>query len=157
MFARSLILAITAASALTSTSALADTNNYAGYSCLTHEESMTRSGSKIQNTSTVSAYTVACPVVGDTSALSGLDSGTVWIVDQNFNDDVTCTVTVRNVSGGSVAFSSDSSSGTNAAVQALSIGSLPFVLLGHYTMYCTVPAEYSGQRSSIVSYSIEEN
>lgn len=156
MFTRSLILAIISASALTSTSALAD-NTYAGNNCLTHEEEMTRSGSKLQNISTVSAHTVACPVVRETSALSGLDTATVWVVDQNFTSDITCTVTSRSNSGGSVAFSSDSSSGTNAAVQALSIGSLSVAVLGHYTMYCTVPAEFSGQRSSIVSYLIDED
>jgi hypothetical protein len=156
MFNRSLILAIIAASALTSTSALAD-NTYAGNNCLTHEEDMTRSGSKLQNISTTTAHTVACPVVRDTSALLGLDSATIWVVDQNFTSDVTCTVTSRNNSGSSVAFSSDSSSGTNAAVQSLTIGSLAVAVLGHYTMYCTVPAEFSGQRSSIVSYLIDED
>lgn len=154
MYARSMILALTAASVLASTAAFADTKSYPGHACLTHNENVTRVGSKFQNTDTVSAN-VACPLVGDNTAV-GINSGTVWVVDQHFTDNVSCTLSVKNSDGSSVAFSSDSTSGTNPAAQALTFGSLVGVATGHYTLYCTLPAVYSGQSSAIVSYSFTE-
>jgi hypothetical protein len=155
MYIRSTILALAATSVLASTPAFADGKSYPGHVCLTHNEDVARVGSKFQNSGTAAA-TVACPVIRDNLNV-GFDAGTVWVVDQHFTENVSCTLAAKAFDGGSVAFTSDSTSGTNPAAQALNLGSLAAVTDGHYTMYCTVPPVFSGQSSSIVSYLMIED
>ena len=131
-------------------------DTYPAYSCMTKSDFMDRTGSKYENTDTVNSHTAACPVVRNNLA-AGLAAGsTVVVFDQNPNAgaDVSCTLSVKNPSGTLVASSTRSTVGSNPNSQTLSFAALAQVVDGHYTLYCTVPAEWSGARSSIVSYSI---
>jgi hypothetical protein len=131
-------------------------DTYPAYTCLTKSDFMDRIGSKYENSDPAASHTVACPVVRN-NMIAGLAAGSTAVVfDQNPNlgQDVSCTLSARNAAGSVIASSTRTTAGSNPASQTLSFGLLPLVLGGHYTLYCAVPGEWSGLRSSIVSYSI---
>jgi hypothetical protein len=141
--------------ALGSGAALAQ-DTYPAHACLTKSDFMSRIGSKYENSDPVSGQTVACPVVRNNLAAGLAVGSTVVVFDQNplVGAEVSCTLSAKNPDGTLAASSTRSTLGSNPLSQTLSFAALAQVVDGHYTLYCTVPAEWSGLRSSLVSYSI---
>ena len=99
---------------------------------------------------------VACPVVRTNLAVgAGVAAGSrAFVFDQNTTANVSCSLAAKGPDGFLFAFSTQATTGSSAAVKILTFGALASFADGHYQLYCSVPPEDAGARSSIASYLI---
>ncbi|MEM9489332.1 MAG: hypothetical protein AAGC55_09315 [Myxococcota bacterium] len=140
---------------LTASSALADNKTYSGSTCVANSDDIHHAQSKSENESTTNVRGVFCPVVRD-NMWTGLNPSKVQVIDQNFDNAVKCTLSSRDKDGSQYDYDTEQSSGTSPSVQELTFSALSSLINGHYTLYCTIPPVFSGERSAVVSYFISE-
>jgi hypothetical protein len=117
---------------------------------------------RIQNESTSSSATVACPVHYEDDANHGPTNFFVRVVDRNSSSDVSCTLRIFDEFSTTVLFQSTvRSSGNSTAVQDLDDGSGdgieldPFAGFAMMSMDCTLPLDPgSSHRSAVVNYQL---
>lgn len=139
---------------LGSSAALADTS-YPGYACLTKNESLSRIGSRYESSDLLFSLNVACPVVRTNLAVGVAVGSRAFVFDQHTTANVSCTLSAKGPDGFLFGFSTQATTGSSAAVKILTFGALGGFADGHYTLYCSVPPEDAGARSSIASYLIK--
>ena len=116
-------------------------------------------GGRIYNNSSSRTRTFECPGVKDSMGSNRINDATVYVIDQNFNSNVNCSLWTQSstTTGAWGFYTSRSSSGTNPTPQALTYPSQPIYTNHGYSVFrCAVPPRYSGQVSRIVSYRLDE-
>ena len=116
-------------------------------------------GGRIYNNSSTSARTFECPGVKDSMGSNQIHDATVYVIDQNYNSNVGCSLWTQNstTTGAWGFYTSRSSSGTNPTPQALSFPAQPiYSNHGYSVIRCTLPPRYSGQVSRLVCYRIDK-
>lgn len=106
---------------------------------------------RLSNTSSSSTLNVVCPVAADPTTTSS--AAAIFVVDQHYSSNISCTARYFNSGGSWGASSTVSSSGSSATYQSLT----PTEPAYAYTFtsrffYCSVPATYSGNASTIQLY-----
>ena len=145
-------------------SALADTNTYAGALCepLFAGQTFTRGITfGIGNPNSLATATYVCPLVRDNlPALIPVTSGAVVVVhDFTTTGAITCTVTSKAQTGGTLGAIARSTSSAGVGVQSLVFGALPTSSTGYLTLHCSLPrrAVAGGQGTSrVISYRATE-
>ena len=116
-------------------------------------------GGRANNSSSTSTLILDCPMSHDWS-YTNID-GAVYVIDQHFSSNISCTFVNIYGSTSSASFyggsSTVSSSGSNATPQALSFSAVSAGSLNTYNLrYCSLPATYSGYKSGVASYYVYE-
>ncbi|MCH9685004.1 MAG: hypothetical protein K0V04_26440 [Deltaproteobacteria bacterium] len=157
----SIVLATAAALTATPASA-ADSKIYAGEMCSPNKDDSTVSHfwGRLKNASATTTN-FECPVVRDQTGTK-INHGDAWVINQNYNQSLSCTLGLLlplsgGVSGASGFFSTRSTAVVSSAPQKLaSFGSLGHLLNGYAAMICSIPGVYNGQQSGLVSYHVNE-
>ena len=115
--------------------------------------------SAIFNPSTTKSLRVDLPVIHDVIAKT-IRQGWVRVVDKHYTQGVRaqlCAV-YKGCSTGfyGKCLANKYSSGTSECPKVLSFGAVGAGSTAHYYFSCTIPPVYSGQKSGIVSYFVEE-
>lgn len=136
--------------------ATTDSKTYPGAMCM--EQNLTSitldSSGRAMNTDSAT-MTWVCPIVREW--MSGyIYSATVYVLDQHYSDNVSCTLYSRTTGGSKTDYVSASSSGSSSAATSLSYSTVAASTNGYYHLLCTVPGTYSGNTSGVVSYLIKE-
>lgn len=145
-------------------SALADSNNYAGALCepLGFGQSFTRGITfGIGNPNANLPQTYVCPLVRDNlpAAFPFVSSAAVVVHDFTTTGLITCTVTSKNASGGTLGAAARSTTTAGVGVQTLVFNALPTSTTGYLTLHCVLPrrAVAGGQGTSrVISYRATE-
>jgi hypothetical protein len=97
-----------------------------------------------------------CPIVRDASS-SLSQTGTVWVTDRHYSEDVCCSSRSKNPGGNALRFTSDEcSSGVNANVALSFSGPVMAGTWEHRFYQCTVPGTYEGNASEVLTYRSQE-
>jgi hypothetical protein len=155
------LLAVTAL--LAAPAHAADGHIYPASSCApnTSYDDVTHYWGRLKN-NTASSINFECPVARD-NLLHQVNKGDVWVINQNYNQSLSCTLGMVEAHTGSTSsvslfFSTRSTGVVSSAPQKLaSFGALGHIGNGYLHMVCSVPGKYSGQESGVVSYLVEEN
>ena len=145
-------------------SAVADTNTYAGALCepLVAGQAFTRGITfGIGNPNTLAPATYVCPLVRDNlpTLLPVVSGASVVVHDFTTTGLITCTLTSKNASGGTLGALARSTTSAGVGVQTLVFGALPTSTTGYLTMHCSLPrrAVAGGQGTSrVISYRATE-
>ncbi len=151
-------LAIAGASSTSFAISVPPSSEYTAHFCQSHESTIEYSWSRLYNTSSTADVTFHCPIVNTYSGRIGWLEAKV--VDRHYDRDIRCTVKnlLTNEYLATGWWQTLSSSGSDANVQTLGFGSIGGTgTYHHFTMNCTVPRTYSGNRSSINGYRVFEN
>jgi hypothetical protein len=97
-----------------------------------------------------------CAVVKDTN--NSVSSAYAWVFDQNPNSgkDVKCRLWCQDGNGSGWVSPERSSSGSNSSAQLLSFGSVTCSSNRALEMSCWVPGTWSGNRSGVAMYKVNE-
>lgn len=131
---------------------------YTAHFCQSHDSTIEYSWSRVYNTASTKEVTFQCPLINTYSGRIGWLEAKV--VDQSYDRDVACTVKnlLTNEYLATGWWQTRSSSGSGSLVQTLSFGSIGGTgTYHHFTMNCTVPRVYAGNKSSINGYRVFEN
>lgn len=162
---RASVLAYLAFSTTVARAASEDPKIYAGAQCVaasgtasvatTYSSSGSRPGA-IYNRSTSSTLAVICPVVRDNTS-EDVKSAWVYVVDRS-SYAVECELCFQSPTGSTESCASDSSTGSSATPQALSIsGPGTPVSNGHLYFYCEIPPASGSNYSYLISYQVHED
>lgn len=102
---------------------------------------------------------VDCPVIHD-SINASINSGWVKVIDQNYTYNARCNLNSIYRNGGSWWgwwTPNQSSAGSSSSPQTLSFGGIGSNSISHYYYSCRIPPIYSGNRSYLISYKVDEN
>jgi hypothetical protein len=119
------------------------------------------SGSAIYNPSSSAWMYVDLPAIND--ANDDIAASNVRVVDRHYSSDVRCSINQAYWNNTADAMygwwgSNVSSSGSSGNSQTLNTGALGATGLTVHTYFsCRIPPAYSGNRSSIVSYYVNED
>lgn len=124
----------------------ADSKFYPGSACVPYGDSDTEisadSGASVENESTTGTYTVACPIVRDSTLNTNGPSGDVWVYvtrDSSTNNSLTCTIySTRPTDGATIG--SDSDTTTFNGNDRLELGLASSFAGGPYNLVCSLPA-----------------
>ena len=117
---------------------------FRGAACNTHSTTLARteSGGGFYNQSTSAMDVYCAPSTGTYfSALGGTDTMTLYVLDQHYSQNLSCTFYARTTATSS--YGSASSSGSSSSVSGLSMTAT--IPVGYYWQYayCAVPPYYS--------------
>lgn len=159
-----LTLALLGATTLAPTPAqAADSRIYPGVMCVPdsdHTEVGTHWG-RVKNDSATPMW-FDCGIVRD-NLNSSIAGGDVWVINQNYDESLSCTLGIflplsGGTHGSSGFFSTRSTNVVSSAPQKLaSFAALGHLADGYMMMSCTVPPKYNGKQSAVVSYRVTEN
>lgn len=114
----------------------------------------------VSNPSSTSWMYVDLPVINDDTT-SGIDISLVKVLDRHYSSDVRCSINTAywNSSAGSIYGywgPNKYSSGSSNVEQTLNTGAASHGSTRHEYFSCAIPPTYSGNRSHIISYTVEE-
>lgn len=138
--------------------AVPPSTEYTSHFCQSHESTIEYSWSRIYNTASNKEVTFQCPILNTWSGRIGWLEAKV--VDQNYNRNISCTVKnfLTNEYLATGWWETQSSLGSGSFVQTLTFGSIGGTgTYHHFTMNCSVPRTYAGNKSSINGYRVFEN
>ena len=114
--------------------------------------------SALFNPSSTKTLRVDLPVIHDIIAKS-IKSGWVKVVDRHYSHNIRCNLmSVYRSGGGFYGWTGPNrySSGSGTGPQTLNFPGLGSNSVAHYYVSCSIPRTYSGNRSGIVSYRVDE-
>lgn len=140
----------------------ADPKIYPGEMCNpnTDDSQVSHFWGRLKNNS-ASTRNFECPVVRD-QINKQIYVGDVWVINQNANESLSCTLgMLLPLSGGthgaSGYFSTRSTAEVSPSPQELTpFGGLGHLVGGYAVMICSVPGLFNGQQSGVVAYHINE-
>lgn len=139
----------------------ADGKELSGAAC--QQDSLSSGDIEHPNTGTVwndsSSYAggVDCPMVRDNLAAGGLTlNSTVYIIDENDGDEISCTLYLCNRAGTSCSSSSVSSGDAYTGAKGMAFSPLTTGESRWFYLHCSLPPKDGGNRSEVVSYTWNE-
>lgn len=114
----------------------------------------------VSNPSSTSWMYVDLPVINDDTT-SGIDISLVKVLDRHYSSDIRCSINTvywNNSAGTFYGYWGPNaySAGSSNTEQTLSTGAASHGSTRHEYFSCALPPTYSGNRSHIISYTVEE-
>lgn len=137
--------------------ASADQKLYSGSECVAYGTNQSNLSHEAGNAYNASSgwQNVYCPVVIDVYALNA-SSNWIYLWDRHYSSDISCTLRSQSAVSSSFYYSSVRTVGSTAAPTKHSFSATSYYNEGKRYVYCSIPGVYSGNRSGITGYSVNE-
>lgn len=142
-----------------SATASADIKMYSGAECVANDTDQSDAnytmGRVLNDSSGYEGF--HCPVVLDEHAVSESASTWIYLLDQNINGDIHCSLRSQSAVTTSYYFKSTTTSGASTTpVKKTLTGSTSYYTDGMRYIYCLVPGRQDFDASGITAYSVNE-
>lgn len=155
---KTLLTLITAAGILgVAFAASADQKLYSASECVAINTDQSVLSHELGSAYNVSTNTkgVYCPVVLDVHAMNA-NHNWIYLWDRHYSSNVSCTLRSQSAASNSYYYSSVSTIGASEAPTKHTFSATSYFTDGKRYIYCSLPGTYSGNRSGITAYSINE-